>query len=75
MGRLSAIFKRAAGNDGKRLTAAGRCGQIGEPVRCARLTDRHQEEVRASEAAPWFSPGNSAPCERIAAISSAGVIS
>ncbi|RQS22529.1 hypothetical protein DIE06_05295 [Burkholderia sp. Bp8998] len=75
MGRLSAIFNRTAGNDGKRLTAAGRCGRNGEPVRCARLTDRHQEEVRASEAAPWFSPGSSAPCERIAAISSAGVIS
>jgi hypothetical protein len=75
MGRLSAIFNRAAGNGEKRLTAEGRCGQIGEPVRCARLTGRHQDGVRASDAAPWFSPGNSAPCERIAAISSAGVIS
>lgn len=75
MRRLSAIFRRAAGNDGKRLTTAGRCGQIGEPVRGARLTVRLQEGVRASEAAPWFSPGSSAPCERIAAISSAGVIS
>lgn len=75
MGRLSAIFNRASGNDGKRLTAAGRCGQNGEPMRCRRLTVRLQEGVRASEAAPWFSPGSSAPCERIAAISSAGVIS
>ncbi|KAB0650982.1 hypothetical protein DIE08_09580 [Burkholderia sp. Bp9004] len=75
MGRLSAIFNRAEGNDGKRLTAAGKCGQNGEPVRCTWLTVGHQEEERASEAAPWFSPGSSAPCERIAAISSAGVIS
>ncbi len=75
MGRLSAIFNRASGNDGKRLTAAGRCGQNGEPRRCTRLTVGLQEGVRASDAAPWFSPGSSAPCERIAAISSAGVIS
>ncbi|RKT99849.1 hypothetical protein C7H84_29275 [Burkholderia sp. Nafp2/4-1b] len=75
MGRLSAIFNRTAGNDGKRLTAPGKCGRIGEPVCSARLTVRHQEGVRASDAAPWFSPGSSAPCERIAAISSAGVIS
>lgn len=75
MSRLSAIFRRAEGNGGKRLTAAGASGRIGEPVHCTRLTDRHQEGLRASEAAPWFSPGSSAPCERIAAISSAGVIS
>ncbi|KAB0641827.1 hypothetical protein F7R21_14820 [Burkholderia latens] len=75
MRRLSAIFEPAAGNDGKRLAASGRYGRGGEPVRCVRLTGRHQEGVRASDAAPWFSPGSSAPCERIAAISSAGVIS
>lgn len=71
MGRLSAFFKTTAG-----MTAsAGRRQGRGEPTRCERLTVRNQEEVRASDAAPWFSPGSSAPCERIAAISSAGVIS
>lgn len=72
MGRLSAIFKTAAGMT---ESARRRQGDTGEPARCARLTVRNQEDVRASDAAPWFSPGSSAPCERIAAISSAGVIS
>ncbi|MBA9830091.1 hypothetical protein DI458_33950 [Burkholderia contaminans] len=72
MGRLSAFFKSAAGITQRAWRPQG---VHGEPVRCARLTVRNQEEVRASDAAPWFSPGSSAPCERIAAISSAGVIS
>ena len=63
--RLSAIFKTAAGRD-----------DDGEPARGARLTGRAgQVELRASNAAPWFSPCSSVPFERIAAISSAGVIS
>lgn len=72
MGRLSAFFNAAAG---MMQSASRRQGNVGEPARCTRLTVRNQEGVRASDAAPWFSPGSSAPCERIAAISSAGVIS
>ncbi len=74
MGRLSTIFKsmegRLNGRGGAGTWAVSDAGGERSP-----LGETTQDGVRANVAAPCDSPGNSAPCERIAAISSAGVIS
>ncbi len=67
MGRLSAFFK--TGEWGQTTTVSAGMKRA--------LTAREEGQIvlRASVAAPCDSPGNSAPCERMAAINSAGVIS